>query len=43
MIENDNATATLRLSGVFYIEFLNALHTHLTPRSYLEGGTATGM
>lgn len=42
MNENDNATATLRLSGVLYIEFLKALHTHLTPRSYLEVGTATG-
>jgi Glycosyltransferase 61 len=42
MSENDNATATFRLSGVGYIEFLNALHTHLTPRSYLEVGTATG-
>jgi hypothetical protein len=45
MNENDNVTATLRvsrLSGVFYIEFLKALHTHLTPRSYLEVGTATG-
>jgi len=42
MIENDNATATFCLSGVGYIEFLNALHTHLTPRSYLEVGTSTG-
>ena len=41
MDENDNATATLRLSGVDYIEFLTALHTHLTPRSYLEVGIAT--
>src|SRR5215218_4944631 len=43
MSENDTATATLRLSGVSYIEMLTALHTHLTPRSYLEVGTATGM
>jgi hypothetical protein len=42
MIEDDNATATFGLSGVGYIEFLNALHTHLAPRSYLEVGTATG-
>jgi hypothetical protein len=43
MNENDNATATFRLSGVLYTEFLNALHTYLTPRSYLEVGTAKGM
>ncbi|OBI53708.1 class I SAM-dependent methyltransferase [Mycobacterium sp. E796] len=42
MNEDDDPTATLCLSGVGYIEFLNALHTHLTPRSYLEVGTATG-
>ncbi|WP_197283671.1 glycosyltransferase 61 family protein [Mycobacterium sp. Marseille-P9652] len=36
------APAAFRLSGVYYIEFLTALHTHLTPRSYLEVGTATG-
>ena len=42
MTENDNAPGTFRLSGVSYIEFLTALHTHLTPRSYLEVGTATG-
>ena len=27
MDENDNATATLHLSGVFYTEFLTPLHT----------------
>jgi hypothetical protein len=42
MTENDNATATFSLPGVYYIELLDALHTHLTPRSYLEVGTATG-
>lgn len=42
MNEDDNPTATFCLSGVGYIEFLNALHTDLTPRSYLEVGTATG-
>ncbi|WP_156688298.1 class I SAM-dependent methyltransferase [Mycobacterium sp. Marseille-P9652] len=42
MNENDIATGKYRLSGVSYIEFLSALHTHLTPRSYLEVGTATG-
>ena len=42
MDESDHTTATFRLSGVFYIDFLNALQTHLTPRSYLEVGTATG-
>ncbi|WP_068187816.1 glycosyltransferase 61 family protein [Mycobacterium sp. UM_CSW] len=41
-MDENNATATFRLSGVFYVEFLKALHTHLTPRSYLEVGTATG-
>ena len=41
MDENDSVTATLRLSGVDYIEFLHALHTHLTPRSYLEVGIDT--
>jgi hypothetical protein len=42
MYEDDHATATFRLFGVDYIEFLTALHTHLTPRSYLEVGTSTG-
>jgi glycine/D-amino acid oxidase-like deaminating enzyme len=42
MNENDDAPATFCLSGVHYIEFLNALHNHVTPRSYLEVGTATG-
>jgi hypothetical protein len=28
--------------GVPYLEFLAALHTHLTPRSYLEVGTENG-
>jgi len=43
MNENGNATATFSLHGVLYTEFLNALHTHLTPRSYLEVGTQKGM
>lgn len=43
MNENDNVTATFGLSGVLYMKFLEALHTHLTPRSYLEIGTSTGM
>jgi hypothetical protein len=43
MNENDNATATFRLSGVLYTQFLQALHTYLTPRSYLEVGTSKGM
>ena len=42
MGESDNATARFGLSGVGYIEFLKALHIHLTPRSYLEVGTSTG-
>src|ERR1700733_9654064 len=28
--------------GVPYLDFLTALHTHLTPRTYLEVGTETG-
>ncbi len=43
MNENGDATATLSLSGVVYIQFLQALHAHLTPRSYLEVGTSKGM
>lgn len=39
----DNATSTLRLHGVVYTEFLNALHTQLKPRSYLEVGTSKGI
>lgn len=42
MNENDYATATFCLSGVRYIEFLNVLHTYLTPCSHLEVGTANG-
>ena len=43
MYEHDNAIATFRLFGVHYLEFLTALHTHLTPRSYLEVGTEKGV
>jgi hypothetical protein len=42
MNDNGNATATFSLSGVVYIPFLNVLHTHLAPRSYLEVGTQKG-
>jgi hypothetical protein len=42
MYEFDNATASFRLFGVPYLDFLAAVHTHLTPRSYLEVGTETG-
>jgi hypothetical protein len=42
MVEGDNATATFGLCGVGYIDFLEALHTHLATRNYLEVGTATG-
>ena len=38
MVEDDNATATFGLCGVGYIDFLNALHTHLATRNYLEVG-----
>ena len=38
----DDATNSFRMLGVPYPDFLNALHTHLTPRTYLEVGTATG-
>jgi hypothetical protein len=38
----DHATGSFRLLGVPYLDFLTALHTHLTPRTYLEVGTETG-
>jgi hypothetical protein len=38
----DQATGSFRLLGVPYLDFLTALHTHLTPRTYLEIGTETG-
>jgi hypothetical protein len=38
----DDVTNSFRMLGVPYIDFLNALHTHLTPRRYLEIGTETG-
>jgi hypothetical protein len=38
----DDATNSFRMLGVPYIDFLTALHTHLTPRTYLEVGTETG-
>ncbi len=42
MNDFDDATASFRLCGVPYLEFLAALHTHLAPRTYLEVGTETG-
>ena len=42
MYDFDVATATFRLSGVPYLDFLASLHTHLTPRNYLEVGTESG-
>ena len=38
----DDATNSFRMLGVPYLDFLTALHTHLTPRTYLEVGTETG-
>jgi hypothetical protein len=38
----DDATNSFRMLGVPYLDFLNALHTHLTPRAYLEVGTEAG-
>ncbi|UQX10579.1 class I SAM-dependent methyltransferase [Candidatus Mycobacterium methanotrophicum] len=38
----DDATNSFRMLGVPYVDFLTALHTHLTPRTYLEVGTETG-
>jgi len=38
----DDATNSFRMLGVPYLDFLNALHTHLTPRTYLDVGTETG-
>ncbi|WP_407688582.1 glycosyltransferase 61 family protein [Mycobacterium sp. HUMS_1102779] len=37
-----HTTNSFRLLGVPYLDFLAALHTHLTPRTYLEVGTARG-
>ncbi|WP_407688587.1 class I SAM-dependent methyltransferase [Mycobacterium sp. HUMS_1102779] len=42
MHDFDDATNSFRLLGVPYLDFLAALHTHLTPRTYLEVGTARG-
>jgi hypothetical protein len=42
MYDFNDATASFRLCGVPYLDFLAALHTHLTPRTYLEIGTETG-
>lgn len=42
MHEFDEATGSFRMLGVPYGDFLAALHTHLTPRTYLEVGTETG-
>ena len=42
MHDFDDATNSFRLLGVPYADFLTALHTHLTPRTYLEVGTETG-
>ncbi|MFY2860302.1 class I SAM-dependent methyltransferase [Mycobacterium sp. THU-M104] len=38
----DDATNSFRMLGVPYLDFLTALHTHLTPRTYFEVGTETG-
>jgi hypothetical protein len=38
----DEATGSFRMLGVPYLNLLNALHEHLTPRTYLEVGTETG-
>jgi hypothetical protein len=38
----DDATNSFRMLGVPYLDFLTALHNHLTPRTYLEVGTETG-
>jgi hypothetical protein len=42
MHEFDDATGTFRMLGVPYPQFLAALHTHLSPQTYLEVGTETG-
>ena len=42
MHDFDDATNSFRMLGVPYLDFLTALHTHLTPRTYLEVGTETG-
>lgn len=42
MHEFDDATGSFRMLGVQYLDFLAALHTHLTPRTYLEVGTESG-
>ena len=43
MHDFNDATASFRMLGVPYVHFLAALHTHLTPRTYLEVGTETGI
>lgn len=42
MHDFDDSTHSFRLLGVPYLDFLPVLHTHLTPRTYLEVGTETG-
>lgn len=42
MHEFDDATGTFRMLGVPYPQFLAALHTHLSPQTYLEVGTEAG-
>ena len=42
MHEFDEATNSFRMLGEPYLEFLAALHAHLTPRTYFEVGTETG-
>lgn len=42
MHEFDEATGSFRMLGVSYLNFITALHKHLTPRTYLEVGTETG-
>jgi hypothetical protein len=42
MHEFDVATSSGRLHGVPYGHLLAALHTHLTPRTYMEVGTEAG-
>ncbi|MGA8330984.1 MAG: class I SAM-dependent methyltransferase [Mycobacterium sp.] len=43
MHELNDATGSFGMSGVPYLDFLAALHAHLTPRTYLEVGTETGI
>lgn len=42
MHDFDDETGSFRMLGEPYLEFLAAMHSHLTPRTYLEVGTETG-